>query len=112
MHRSLATISSLAASCFLLVSFLACGGNGDNLPLPVEAGVDSGVSLADTHLPPPHDTRPVDTGPEVDPGAPSETYPAFPTNMPQIVNNGGYVMSAPTIVTVTWNGDPAQAHFE
>jgi hypothetical protein len=116
MPRPLATISTVVLSSISIavafVPFVACGGSGDGLPSAApETGVDAG-QLPDTRLPPPHDAPPKDTGPEVDPGAPSDTYPAFPTNMPQIVNNGGYVMTAPTIVTVTWNGDPQQAKFE
>ena len=32
--------------------------------------------------------------------------------MPHVVDNGGATLSAPKIVTVTWNADPNQAAFE
>jgi hypothetical protein len=112
MPRRLATISFALSSFVLPLPLLACGSSDASQDTTHEAGVDSGTDLPDTRLPPPHDAPPPDTGPEVDPGAPSDTYPAFPTNMPQIVSNGGYVMTSPTIVTVTWSSDPAGGKFE
>ena len=47
--------------------------------------------------------------PDADHGAPSTTYPAFTVDAPKIVNNGGSVLAAPVIVTVTWNSDPDAA---
>jgi hypothetical protein len=40
---------------------------------------------------------------------PSSTYPAFPVDTPTVVNNGGKVLSAPNIVTVTWASDTQAA---
>lgn len=40
---------------------------------------------------------------------PSSTYPAFPVDTPTVVDNGGKVLSAPNIVTVTWSSDPNAA---
>lgn len=40
---------------------------------------------------------------------PSGTYPAFPVDTPTVMDNGGPVLSAPTIVTVTWSSDPSAA---
>lgn len=110
---SFASVASLRASC-LLCSFalVACGGKTtDDAPaviVPQDSGGDAGFDT----LPPPHDTTPRDTGPEVDRGTPSDVYPAFPVDMPRIVNNGGHVMTSPTIVTVTWDGDSQRSKFE
>jgi hypothetical protein len=38
-------------------------------------------------------------------GAASSVYPAFPVNVAQVTDNGGPVLSAPVIVTVTWSVD-------
>ena len=38
---------------------------------------------------------------------PSSMYPAFPVDVAQVVNQGGKVLSAPNIVTVTWSSDPS-----
>jgi len=43
---------------------------------------------------------------------PSGTYPAFPVDTPQIVNNGGSVLSAPVVVTITWSSDPDAAKYD
>jgi hypothetical protein len=40
---------------------------------------------------------------------PSSTYPAFPVDSPTVVNNGGKVLSAPNIVTVSWSSDTQAA---
>jgi hypothetical protein len=39
-------------------------------------------------------------------GSPSGTYPAFPVDVAQVVNNGGSVLTSPVVVTVTWSTDP------
>ena len=39
----------------------------------------------------------------------STDYPAFVADFPQLQNNGGPVLTAPKIVTVTWAGDPNAA---
>jgi hypothetical protein len=39
-------------------------------------------------------------------------YPAFQPDAPQIVNNGGTVMTAPVVVTVTWDGDANRTAYE
>jgi hypothetical protein len=33
-------------------------------------------------------------------------YPAFPVDVAQVVNQGGQVLSAPKIVTISWSADP------
>jgi hypothetical protein len=40
------------------------------------------------------------------------SYPAFAPDMPQILDQGGNVLSAPRVVTVTWQADPNAATFE
>lgn len=44
-----------------------------------------------------------------DGNTPSSTYPAFPVDIAQVMDNGGSVLSAPHIVTVTWSSDPQAA---
>ncbi len=39
-------------------------------------------------------------------------YPAFAPDMPKIIDQGGNVLSAPRIVTVTWQADTNAATFE
>lgn len=50
-----------------------------------------------------------DAMPDVDHGAPSTTYPAFTVDVAQITDNGGPVLAAPVLVTVTWSSDPDAA---
>ncbi len=105
--------SSSASLLFLSALPVAVGCSSPNdEPAVAEAGVDDvGVDsvLPDTHFV--RDTTP-DLGPEVDRGEVSETYPAFKPEMPQLVANGGYVMKAPEITTVTWVGDKLADRFE
>jgi hypothetical protein len=39
-------------------------------------------------------------------GMASTTYPAFKVDVASVVDNGGPVLSAPVIVTITWSSDP------
>jgi hypothetical protein len=113
-------------SCALILSSLcaaACGGSvsdgngasgGDDTGAVVtdDTGVpgdDTDVPPADTDVPP-VDAPPADAGP--DHGAPSDTYPAFPPDLPQLQFQGGSVLKSPVIVTVTYSGDPNAATFE
>jgi hypothetical protein len=43
--------------------------------------------------------------PDADHGAPSATYPAFPVDVASVVDNGGPVLAAPEIITITWSTD-------
>jgi hypothetical protein len=43
---------------------------------------------------------------------PSGTYPAFPVDTPTVVDNGGPVLSAPNIVTITWSSDTQAATWQ
>ena len=47
-----------------------------------------------------------------DHGAPSDAFPAFTNDAPQIKNNGGSVLARPSLVTVTWSSDPNAQTFE
>jgi hypothetical protein len=49
------------------------------------------------------------TVPDADHGAPSTTYPAFPVDVATVVDNGGPVLAAPEVVTVTWSTDTEAA---
>jgi hypothetical protein len=42
---------------------------------------------------------------DVDHGSPSATYPAFAVDVAQVVDNGGAVLPAAQIVTITWSTD-------
>jgi hypothetical protein len=39
-------------------------------------------------------------------------FPAFTPNAPQLVENGGPTLSAPRVVTITWDGDPGREDYE
>ncbi len=64
----------------------------------------------------PHDASmgtPSDSGLDAGLGAVSTTYPAFTPDLPQVVNNGGGVLTSPVIVTITWPAsDPNVATWE
>jgi hypothetical protein len=87
---------------FLVPWLLACGGNGATL-LPTDAAVDvspdvmQAVDASDAKA----DVA-VEAGAY---GAPSSTYPAFTPWMGQLTNNGGPILSAPIVVTITWDDD-------
>lgn len=81
------------------------GGKGGPTTNPVDAGhpaVDAGQ---------PTEEASVDAKPDVDNGAPSTTYPAFKVDVAQVTNNGGPVLKAPVVVTVTWSNDPDAATY-
>lgn len=77
------------------------GATQDTTPMPVDSG---GVDTAPEASP---DSGTADTNDaaSLDHGAPSTKYPAFTPWFGEIRNNGGAVLSAPVIVTVTWLGD-------
>lgn len=45
-------------------------------------------------------------------GVDAAVVPAFIPEMPQIVDQGGVVLAAPTVVTVVWASDPNRAAYE
>jgi hypothetical protein len=106
MHR--------AALGLLVVLGTACGGS-DGIDLD-----GGGGDAATTNDAPTGDvvqsndagsdvTEPVDAGPY---GQPSSTYPAFTPWMGQLSKNGGPILTAPVIVTVTWDVDTGRSTFE
>ena len=106
--RRSAFASVSAVSLGLLVG---CGGGSSDEPTSDAAIEPQDTGSFDT-TPIPRDTAPRDVAPEVDHGTPSDTYPAFKMDLPRLQNQGGYVMTAPKIVTVTWPGDKAADTFE
>jgi hypothetical protein len=102
-----------AALGFLLLA-AACGGNG--IDLGDGGGGDAAatsdgtngdvVQTSDTGT---DVTEPVEAGPY---GQPSSTYPAFTPWMGQLSKNGGPILTAPEIVTITWDVDTGRSTFE
>jgi hypothetical protein len=109
MKLSQALVSPLLAS----IAFVACGGNVQ--PEPATSTEDTGVPPTDSGLviedttPVVEDTAPIGDGRDsavpTDHGAPSDKYPAFAVDMPELITNGGVSLTAPVIVTVTYPGD-------
>jgi hypothetical protein len=109
------TVSVMALATLSLVG---CGGttvgaSGDKgSPVGSDAGTteDSGrpMGKADAgHVSKPDSAAPpADAAPDVNHGAKSETYPAFPADVARVVDNGGPVLIAPQIVTISWSTDP------
>ncbi len=94
----------------------ACGGNGGTDLLPGDGGdaqaITTDGSTSDVVVQSDAGTEDggvVDAGPY---GAPSSTYPAFTPWMGQLSKNGGPILSAPVIVTITWDGDTGRTTFE
>jgi hypothetical protein len=97
------------ASVGLLVC-AACGGSGVDLGDGGDAGQAIDAPADVTTLP---DAGPDDVVVEPGPyGAPSDTYPAWTPWMGQLTNNGGPVLSAPIVVTITWDVDTGRSTFE
>ncbi len=103
-----AQLSSIAAA-MACAALIACGGSephgSSSEPVAEGGAADSGPMTT-------HPEASPDAGPPPDPGAPSDTYPAFPPDVGQILNNGGLVLKSPVIVAITWNGDPSQGTFD
>lgn len=96
----------------------ACGGSASHegnspdsgasiesgaITVPVEAGDTTGDGGAQSTA---------DAAPDVNQGAPSSTYPAFQVDVAQVVDNGGPVLAAPVVVTITWSTDPDVATYQ
>jgi hypothetical protein len=119
VHRSKASASSGSAlqssavgaiTMLLVAAYAGCGGAGT--PSVGAGASDAGVGAKPTQG---NDSgvesdaaSPEDTGPGASDanGATSTTYPAFPVDVAQVTDNGGPVLAAPVIVTVTWSTDP------
>jgi hypothetical protein len=109
-----AQLSSIAAA-IACGALLACGGSGDagsSNPATTDAGTSSGDDANGGASTGDDAATNADAAPPPDPGAPSDTYPAFPPDFGQLQYNGGHVMKSATIVAITWNSDPSQASFE
>jgi hypothetical protein len=81
--------------------FAACGGSSDagsqsNPQTGPSNGSDAGGTspAADAGAPP------ADAAPDADNGAPSDTYPAFHPDYPQVITSGGPVLKTPKIVPI------------
>jgi len=100
----------------LAFAFVACGGSVANhaqsdggssgveeASVAVDSGgntvLDSGSAVQEAAT-----EAAVEAGPDT--GGPSNVYPAFPIDVPQVTDNGGPILAAPVIVTVTWSTDP------
>jgi hypothetical protein len=80
---------------------IACGSTTvEQAPAPAPAAA---VPDPAPQAPDPSSATPV--APELDHGAVSTTYPAFPPAMGQLRTSGGAVLKNPVIVTVTWPSD-------
>src|SRR5438067_11446540 len=77
---------------------LGCGGNTSGAP-------DSGADAASTDSGTKKDSGLADTGADVDNGMPSDTYPFPHPPLPQIVDEGGQVMTAPKVVPIVYASD-------
>ena len=101
--------TAFAASCLLLfaLALSACGGAVEASPAPAPASSDDAGS---TTNPLPEASTP--EAPEAAP--PPPPYPAFTPDMAQIVHQGGAVLSAPVVVTITGSdvSDADAASFE
>jgi hypothetical protein len=102
----------------VLASFalVACGGSsgidldgGFDAPATTNDGGQQGDAVVQSDAGGEDATTVVDAGPY---GAPSSTYPAFTPWMGQLSKNGGPILSAPVIVTITWDGDTGRTTFE
>jgi hypothetical protein len=96
-----------------LISVLGCGGSSgvdlDSGAAPDGAAQGDGGAAGGDGSAADGATAPPDAGPY---GAPSTTYPAFTPYMGQLSNNGGAILTAPVLVTVTWDGDTGRGSFE
>src|SRR5262245_33601608 len=105
------TMKSHFFSIVTLAVLAGCGSSGGSEAHPPngndnnhnDAVPDAGPVETPDAAPPP---------PPVDHGAPSDTYPAFKADVPQLRNNGGPILKNPKIVTVTWPDDTLAADLE
>ena len=110
------TKTVLTAVLVVACGAFACGGSSDAGAIDTSVN-DGGTTFADGGSS--GDDGGTTTGdgattdaPAGDTGMPSGNYPAFPPFMGELVNNGGPVLSAPKIVTVTWPNDNSTAILE
>lgn len=87
--------------CALPLSIAACGSTATDTTPAADAGSDAAGTDAGVAA---------DTGPDVDNGAPSTTYPAPHPPMPSLVNQaGGKVLATPKVHLVFYPGYPYEA---
>jgi hypothetical protein len=108
-----------AITATFVAAYAGCGGsNTTSIPEGAGGSPDSGVTEGGLV------TTPGDSGGKPGPGTdggtttggkdaaaeasspPSSTYPAFAVDVAQVIDNGGPVLAAPVVVTVTWSSDP------
>jgi hypothetical protein len=102
--------SILAFSCAAALVVVACGGSGGDGGTPPPGTSDAGDIGTDAGAIETSDTAPpivADAAPPVDP-----SYPAKHPAIPLVDYNGGRVIVAPKIVTVTFPGDALKARLE
>jgi hypothetical protein len=112
--------SNLSRLLLVMVSgsVFACGGSSGGAGEQPDAGTgeDTGAApMLDAGAPESASPTPeaaAEAAPPMDHGAPSNTYPAFAPNFAQIRNQGGYIMTQPKVVAITWNSDTSQASFD
>jgi hypothetical protein len=75
----------------------AVAPDGGGVTHPVDGGGDAGTG---------NDGAGANDASSADSGNPNSQYPAFPVDVAQVTDNGGPVLGAPVIVTVTWSSDP------
>jgi hypothetical protein len=87
-------------------------GAGRDAGRTQETGAGSEASVGNDSAPKPDAAKP-EASTDSGHGAPSTTYPAFPPFMPQVLDNGGPVITNPDFVTVTWSSlDSSYATWE
>src|SRR5258708_2633262 len=103
--------SSLSAALWLVSAscIVSCGGSvapspatgdpdtGDLSESGDDKGGDETIGGDDTGVG--SDTPTPDAPPGIDHGKPSDTYPAFPYDMPQLQDSGGSTLKNPIVVT-------------
>jgi hypothetical protein len=109
MHRSVVCILGAMA-------LVACGGrasesgrgagDGPAIEMPTDAGAKPPAAVAD-----PASTLP-DAASALDPGVPSDEYPAPHPPMPRMVSLGGPILATPRVVAVTFDDDPYREGIE
>ena len=92
--RSPMRSATLLFAALLSIFFFRCGGDTS---AQTDAGDDAG-DQSDAAVPD-------DAGPDVDNGSPSDTYPAFKVDAPQVLSSGGDVLKTPKVVPVYFNND-------
>jgi hypothetical protein len=101
LRHVLPVVVSLPIFCFV-----ACGGSSDSASAPTattDTGDDSGAPVATTP-----DAGTTSTGPgPIDP-----KYPTAHPALPIVDFNGGTILSAPHIITITVDGDSMRADLE